>query len=212
VPSKNHPRPDRTDSAADTPEARTGTDTAEASPAAESDQAKAPPTQARGTGAGVRPTYPSADAYTASLFQLGVDTNRCWYHAARVFAEKVRMAQARAVAEVPDSLYQQMARAQATQDPTILAPAYSTYLDTVQHVYTDTNQVYGDALRDYLQEVEDVWVEAQHGAAAEYAQFIKDVRAALSKLEEDPVDPAAMALIGWTLLASARPTAAFVAS
>src|SRR4029077_3245593 len=117
-----------------------------------------------------------------------------------VFAEKVRMAQARAAADMPDSVYQQMARAQATQDPTILAPAYSTYLDAVQHLYADASQTYGDALRDYLQEVEDVWAEAQHGAAAEYAQFIKDVRAALSKLEEDPVDPAAMALIGWTLL------------
>jgi hypothetical protein len=171
-----------------------------------------PPTQDRRAGAGVRPSYPSADAYTASLFQLGVDTNRRWYRAARVFAEKVRMSQTRAAADVPDSVYQQMARAQATQDPTILAPAYSAYLDALQHSYADANQAYGDALRDYLQEVEDAWVEAQHGAAAEYTQFIKDVRAALSRLEEDPVDPAAMALIGWTLLASARPTAAFIAS
>lgn len=155
---------------------------------------------------------PLADAYLASLVQLGVQTGQRWDSAGREFAENVRTAEATAVAGVPTAMYEQLARAAASQDPTILAPAYSAYLETVQRVYAKANQAYRNALRDYLQQVEDAWSDAQDEAGTKYAEFLGKVRKALAGLEQEPVDPASLALIGWTLLASAPPTAAFTRS
>jgi hypothetical protein len=165
-------------------------------------------TTSRGGSAAGASIPPSAEGYLRSLLELGAETGRRWDAAGRAFSEQLNAAQSQA-AEMPAGLYQQLTRAAATQDPTILAPVYAAYLETLQRRYADANDAYRAALRSYVEEVQVAWESAQEDAAAEYSRFLRDVRAAMSALEERPVDPAAMTLIGWTLLTSAPSTAAF---